>query len=345
MLSLRNIIIRFACGALIGLVVAYTLIAIATPAYTNYHVLHSFLEQLKLSTGIVESLNWLEGNYVAVLIVLALGVVWLSVVRELNPQLPTFPYLKSRHKILTWLLVVAAGVVFWVGIVIMLRKQGFYSGHTRLGPAIMGILLCGLAWWLISPQGLAGNFTFPIKITRQQLRPYLKTVLFGMAAATVLFGLTYLLNIFVEMLFFSTEFLDRSMEIDSRSFIRFFYFLPLLGGLALVLGFGLLPAFRADQLTFKARLRASRPALVLLAIILVAFAAFTPRWIGTHHFTKKSLSEVVKFEPASVPARKLIVMGTDHRLSKRYKSRRLSRPKSMRPLKDIAIIFIKRHLS
>jgi hypothetical protein len=275
---MRSLSVYGLIGALFGVSVFLLLAAIAMPAYHEYLMPLAMYRDITAIAPFAGVLDKLSAGLPWAMVVLFVWV-WFIVAGRLNPALARWPMAPDVNRlwaVASWigggLLLLAA---FLIGSAIPTTDIFGFGKRAGILEWIVAFSVMAMVWMLISPQAF-GRFGGqpPARLSGAAVA--------RAAGLGALFALVFGLIVKVAGAAFSawfmvvTEALDRSME--PSLFGWTWLAIGMIGMLALAgaVAFGLLPAFVPGAGSWRERMVATRPALILAAGALVVGALSLP---------------------------------------------------------------------
>lgn len=292
---MRSLSIYGLIGAILGVLVFLLLSAIAIPAYVEYLMPLAMYRDVTAMAPLANILDkmsaWLGWGMLVLFV-----WVWLIVAGRLNPALARWPMAPDVNRL--W------AVASWIGGGLLLLAA-FAVGSAIPNPEIFGmgkragilewvVALSAMAivWMLISPQAF-GRFggDRPAKLSWSATA---RTAGLGM-----LFALIFGLIVKAAGAAFSAWFLvvtelERSMEPSLFGWTWLAVGLIVMLALGSAVAFGLLPAFVPGAGSWRERMVATRPALILAAGALVVGAISLPVLSRIDYLGSKTLADVAE---------------------------------------------------
>jgi len=245
--------------------------------------------------------------------VIFIVLLWYLVASILNPafiRFPFNPYHKSLRAWLTWLI---GGLTFSV-LVFAVASANLFGSYPDEIKKYEWLLLYGMgavAWVVISSHGLG-------RMDRSFTENFRWQNLLRVAGQGLLFtGLLLLVDQIADyglnaILILITESFFRSGEFSTAGYVWSWFGITVIGGMIFAITFGLLPLFKPGAGGLRARMTASRPALWLLGIVVVASLLVTPLLYSIHLLGDRTVAGVTgvdKIEPLSLSEIRLCTAG------------------------------------
>ena len=293
---MRSLSIYGLIGAIFGLWVFLILVAIAIPAYDDFlmplAMYHDVTATAPLAILFGEELNWLPWS--ALILV---AWLWYMVAGELHPALARLPRAEHGKRTWAWAAWIGGGLLFLAACFLVFSTLDFgmlgVGGQSSSEKWIVVLAAAALVWLLVSPQafGRFGN-NHPSRLSWPAVA---RTA--GLGAMFILaFGLIVnaVSAVFMIWLTVVTEALDRSMEPSVFGWTWLAIGAIALLALGSAIAFGLLPAFIPGKGGWRARITATRPALILAAAVLVAGVVALPVLRSIDFLGKPKLADVAE---------------------------------------------------
>jgi len=256
------------------------------------------------------------------IMLLVTSVSWYVITGRLNPALRGLLFSGGRGSVKAWVIVVGSGLIFWAGVIFGLNTSydfvitGFF-GFWRINafgsindfwgindtftwpPAI---LAGGLAWLLISPQGLSNlrNNNWRSKRTAVMLLTLVQGALYMLLIGlTILFFRRYCVGdifYFLNTGLWSSYFMDTPVTVMLESIAIIAAF-----SISYMLLFGLLPLFIPESGTFSERIKNARSGWYFSIFLLVASVICMPYLISTKVILNPTLAEAAGLQNVLPP--------------------------------------------
>ena len=293
---MRSLSIYGLIGAIFGLWALFVLVAIAMPAYHEYlmplGMYHDVNAIAPLATLLGEAPNWLPWSAL-----ILLAWIWFMVAGRLHPALARMPRTDDGKRIWAWAAWMGGGLLFLAACILVFSVTDLgiigAGGQSSDTNWIVALAAAAMVWPLVSPQafGRFGN-NHPSKLSWPAVA---RTA--GLGVMFILaFGLIVKAVSAVFMIWFTvvTEALDRSMETSAFGWTWLSIGMVVMLALGSALAFGLLPAFIPGTGGWRARVTATRPALILAAGVLAAGVVALPLLSSVDYLGNKKLVDVAE---------------------------------------------------
>lgn len=292
---MRSLSIHALIGAIFGVLVFLLLSAIAMPAYHEYLMPLAMYRDITAMAPFANLLGKASDWLGWIMLVLFVWV-WLIVAARLNPALARWPMAPDVNRL--W------AVASWLGGGLLLLAA-FFIGSAIPSPEIFGVgkqagilewvvalSAMAIVWMLISPHAF-GRFggDHPAKLSWSATA--------RTAGLGVLFALIFGLVVKAVGAVFSAWFLvvtelERSMEPSAFGWAWLATGLIVVLALGSTIVLGLLPAFVPGMGSWRERMVATRPALILAAGALVVAAVSLPVLSRIDYLGNKKLVDVAE---------------------------------------------------
>ncbi len=292
---MRSLSIYGLIGAILGVSVFLLLAAIAVPAYHEYlmpiAMYRDITAMLPFANLLGKASDWL-GWAMLVLFVW----VWLIVAARLNPALARWPMAPDVNRL--W------AVASWLGGGLLLLAA-FFIGSAIPNPEIFGmgkragilewvvaLSVMAMVWMLISPQAF-GRFggDRPAKLSWSATA---RTAGLGMLFALIFGLIVKAVGAVFSAWFLVVSELERSMEPSGFGWTWLAIGIVVMLALGSAVVLGLLPAFVPGAGSWRERMAATRPALILAAGALVVGALSLPVLSRIDYLGNKTLVDVAE---------------------------------------------------
>ncbi len=292
---MRSLFIHGLIGAILGVLVFLLLAAIAMPAYHEYlmpiAMYRDITAMAPFATILGKASDWLGWTMLVIFV-----WVWWIVAARLNPALARWPIAPDVNR--WW----AASA--WIGGGLLLLAA-FFIGSAIPNPEIFGmgkragilewivaLSVMAMVWMLISPQAF-GRFSGD-RPARLSWSATARTAGLGMLYALIFGLIVKAVGAVFSTWFLVVSELERSMEPSGFgwTWLAIGIIVMLALGSAVVLG--LLPAFVPGAGSWRERMAATRPALILVAGALVVGAFSFPVLSRIDFLGNKTLVDVAE---------------------------------------------------
>lgn len=292
--SMRSLSVYGLIGAIFGVLAILVLTAIALPAYQEYLMplaMYRDITAIAPLAAVVDKVSsWLPWTALILFV-----WVWFLVAGRLHPALARMPRTGEGSLAWTWGAWIGGGLLFLTALAFVFSMFDLdflgVGGRTEILKWIVVLAVAALAWLLVSPQafGRFGNnhpsaLNWPA-VARVAGLGMLFILAFGLIMKAV--SATFMTWFMVV-----TESLDRSMEPSVFGWAWLSVGMVVILALGSAIAFGLLPAFIPGSGSGRARLSATRPALILVAGALVVGAIAVPALYSIDFLGQKRLAGV-----------------------------------------------------
>ncbi|MFC1678776.1 hypothetical protein ACFL2T_00955 [Elusimicrobiota bacterium] len=314
---MRFLAVQAVCGVIAGWLVALVMMAIAVPNFSN----------IMMPVGMAASYAKLEGLGVLFIkyktlwtfCALAFPVVsWYFTARMINPGFPGLPFRDAPKPRMAWTIFVCAGVLFFAGLGLIFGHVGpsepnspgltiFGEGEAFLG--VLGVLLCGLGWFVVSADGMAGDLSSWKALSRDKLGRHVSALmsglLFGVAAgAAAVFvkcasWFAFALNV---------EVWAYCAETCHEGAVGIIWVFCAVCGAGSLLAFSAIPALASDDRSGGALLRKAAPFLALTAIFIITVAGIRSHAVANYDWDAGGLAKAAGLDEKVPPEMSLVFL-------------------------------------
>ncbi len=293
---MRSLSVYGLIGAIFGVLAILILTAIAVPAYNEYLMPLAMYRDITAIAPLASVFDKMVGWLPWTALILFVWVWWL-VAGRLHPALARLPRTGEGNLAWTWAAWIGGGLLLLMALVLVLSMfdLGFLGmgGRADALKWIVVMVASALAWLLVSPQAL-GRFGSQHPATLNWLaiaRTAGLGVLFILAFGLVMKAMGATFNAWFLVV---TEALDRSMEPSVFGWTWLTIGMVVTMALGSAVALGLLPAFVPGAGNWRARIVATRPALILAAGALVVGAVSLPVLSRIDYLGNKRLVDVAE---------------------------------------------------
>ncbi len=310
MKTAKFLAVQTICGAVLGWLIVLVLMAIAIPNTMNLMAPHAVIKSYESMAPLGRLVQSCKPFWAALGFLLPV-VSWYFTARLINPNLPPFPFKSAPRPGFAWTTFVVAGFLFLWGLVLVLTHvgarlfSGFGARHYAadfFGWPLLGVFLCSAGWFVISPEGLAGNLSTWNSLSGEKRHGHVRALLAGLIFGLLAYGAAVYFDWMFYFLFvLITDVWVYSSEPAIGGIFRLMAALCLLGAAAGALMFSPVPALASEDPAPPARVKKAAPFFAVAALLALVSGGLYSLAAVRYDWRVQGLAEAARLEGEPIP--------------------------------------------